>query len=530
MPNSKIWRQDKMIMENHSFIIVILVVLLTINVYGQKNENEIIVNVDLGKHKINKHIYGHFAEHLGRCIYGGIWVGQESSIPNTNGIRNDVVEALRKLDIPNLRWPGGCFADEYHWKDGIGPRDQRPTMINTHWGGVTEDNSFGTHEFMDLCEMLECEPVICGNLGSGTVQEMSQWIEYLTSANISPMTKLRKENWRENPWKVKYWDIGNENWGCGGNMTAEFYADQMRRFSTYCKNYGDNKLYKIACGPYGDDYNWMEVLMKHNKNRQGFQGLSLHYYTGTWGWESRSATNFEEDLWFKILAKALVIDEIIIKQKNIMDKYDPQKEKALFVDEWGTWYEVEPGTNPGFLYQQNTLRDALVASLTFDIFNKHSDRIKMANIAQTVNVLQAMILTKEEQLILTPTYYAFMMYKVHHDATFLPLNLTCENYTYDDKSIPAISASASINVDGFIHITMTNLNPKKQIKVSCELRGTSGVTVKRGKILTSEKINSYNDFGQPEQVNIKEFKSVKMEENTLTIDLPSKSIVMLELN
>jgi alpha-L-arabinofuranosidase len=515
--------------KKYLFTILILVILLIINVFGQKNENKIIVNVDLGKDKISKHIYGHFAEHLGRCIYGGFWAGQDSSIPNTNGIRNDVVKALKELDIPNLRWPGGCFADEYHWKDGIGPRDQRPTMINTHWGGVTEDNSFGTHEFMDLCRMLECEPVICGNLGSGTVQEMSQWIEYLTSNNISPMTKLRKENGREKPWKVKYWGVGNENWGCGGNMTAEFYADQMRRFSTYCKNYGENKLYRIACGPSGADYHWTEVLMKSSKNRQRFQGISLHYYTGTWGWESRSATNFGEDLWFKILKTALGIDEIITRHKTIMDKYDPKKEKGLIVDEWGTWYEVEPGTNPGFLYQQNTLRDALVASLTFDIFNKHSDRIKMANIAQTVNVLQAMILTKDKQIALTPTYYAFKMYKVHHDATFLPLSLTCENYTYNNNSIPAISASASINADGLIHITMTNLNPEKQLKITCELRGIGQTAIKRGEIISSAKINSYNDFGKPEEVNIKEFKSAKIEKNILTIDLPSKSIVMLEL-
>ena len=518
-----------MINKKNSFFVLILIVWFIVNAYGQKNENEIIVNVDLGKEKISRHIYGHFAEHLGRCIYGGIWVGEESSIPNTNGIRNDVVKALKVLDIPNLRWPGGCFADEYHWKDGIGPKDGRPTMINTHWGGVTEDNSFGTHEFMDLCKMLECEPVICGNLGSGTVQEMSQWIEYLTSHNVSPMRNLRKENGRRMPWKVKFWDIGNENWGCGGNMTPEFYADQMRRFSTYCKNYGENRLYRIACGPYGDDYRWMEVLMKDNKNRQRFQGISLHYYTGTWGWENRSSTNFKEDLWFRILEKALALDEIIKKHKNIMDRYDPQKEKGLIVDEWGTWYEVEPGTHPGFLYQQNTLRDALVASLTFDILNKHCDRVKMANIAQTVNVLQAMILTRDEQIVRTPTYYVFKMYKVHHDAIFLPMSLTCEEYTYKDHSIPAVSASASLNADGLIHVTMTNLNPEKPIRLICELRGIDGVSVQRCQIITSEEINAYNDFGKPERVNTKEFKSIKIQKNIITVELPSKSIIMFEL-
>lgn len=515
--------------EKYFTISLVTITLLAINVFAQKNQNRIIVNVDLGMHTINRHIYGHFSEHLGRCIYGGIWVDKESSIPNTRGIRNDVVTALKALNIPNLRWPGGCFADEYHWKDGIGPPEQRPTIINTHWGGVTEDNSFGTHEFMDLCQMLGCEPVICGNLGSGTVREMSQWIEYLNSDNASPMTRLRKQNGRQKPWKVKYWNIGNENWGCGGSMTAEFYADQMRRYSTFCKDYGNNQLYRIACGPYGDDYHWMEVLMKDKKNRDRFQGISLHYYTGAGTEEIRSSTNFTEKQWFNIFKKALRMDKIITRHKTIMDRYDPQKNKSLIVDEWGTWYEVEPGTNPGFLYQQNTLRDALVAALTLDIFNRHGDRVKMANIAQTVNVLQAMILTKEEQMVLTPSYYVFKMYKVHQDATCLPLSITCENYTFDHNSIPAVSASASQNAQGLIHITMTNCNPKKPLTITCELRGINQVRIKNAEIITAEKIDSHNDFDKSEKVYIKEFKSLKTEKNTLTIEIPSKSIVMVEL-
>jgi alpha-N-arabinofuranosidase len=503
---------------------------LSCQVHAQQTENRLIIDVDLGKETISKHIYGHFAEHLGHCIYGGIWVGEDSSIANKNGIRKDIVRALKEIHIPNLRWPGGCFADEYHWMDGIGPKDKRPAMINTHWGKVTEDNSFGTHEFMELCRQLGCEPVICGNVGSGTVREMSRWIEYLTSDNVSPMTNLRQKNGREKPWRVKYWGIGNENWGCGGNMTPVFYSNLMRRFSTYCRNHGDNKLYKIACGPNGADYNWMEVLMKNPRNRWAFHGISLHYYTGTWGWKNRSATEFKESLWFKILAKALKIDDIITRHKVIMDKYDPRKKKGLIVDEWGAWYQVEPGTNPGFLYQQNTLRDAMVASLTLDIFNKHCDRIKMANIAQTVNVLQAMILTKGEQMVLTPTYYVFKMYTVHHDATSLPSHLTCEQYSYDKNSLPSISASASRNRDGMIHITMSNLNPGKAIKLTCELRGVDRVSFKRSEIITAAAINAYNDFGKPEQVKINKFKALSIKKNIVTINLPAKSIVMIALN
>ncbi len=493
-------------------------------------QNNIVINTDLGKEKISRHIYGHFSEHLGRCIYGGYWVGEDSDIPNTNGIRNDVVDALREIGIPNLRWPGGCFADEYHWMDGIGPREERPTMINTHWGGVTEDNSFGTHEFLELCDQLDTEPVICGNLGSGTVREMSQWVEYINSDNISPMTELRKENGREAPWGVKYWGLGNENWGCGGNMTAEYYANEMRRYSTYTKNYGDNRLYRVACGPTGADYHWMETLMKKGYPGRSFQGISLHYYTVSEAKNNRrSATEFDESQYFSSLKNTLFMDELLKNHIRIMDRYDPGNRIGLLVDEWGNWHDVEPGTNPGFLFQQNTLRDAMVAAINLDLFNKYCRRVKMANIAQTVNVLQAMILTKEEQMVKTPSYYIFKMYKVHHDATLLPADVESGTYTVEGKSIPAISTSASKAEDGKIHITLSNLNPNKGQQVSCELRGMEKAQFEKGTILTAEKINSYNDFGKEEAVTPAAFDAVETKGNTLQVDLPAKSIVMLEI-
>ncbi|HEX9974602.1 MAG TPA: alpha-N-arabinofuranosidase [bacterium] len=520
--------------------IILVTIILIIGMLFQTGdaqpiENKIIVNADLGKHQISKHIYGHFSEHLGRCIYGGYWVGEGSDIPNTRGIRNDVVKALRDMGIPNLRWPGGCFADTYHWMDGIGPRDKRPEIVNVHWGGVTEDNSFGTHEFMDLCDQLGCEPVICGNVGSGTVQEMAGWIEYLTSDAQSPMTNLRKQNGRELPWKVKYWGIGNESWGCGGSMTAEYYSNQLRQYATYCRNYGENRIFKIACGPNVDDYHWTEVIMSEWNKSPGWlkgylDGLSLHHYTLCYDWNKKgSAIHFDKGEWFTTLSKTLKMDEFITKHSVIMDKYDPEKRIALVVDEWGNWHDVEPGTNPGFLYQQNTLRDALVAAVNLDIFNKHCDRVKMANIAQTINVLQAMILTKDEEMVLTPSYYVFKMYQVHHDATNLPIEISCENYTHENNSIPAVSASASKNEAGSIHITLSNLNPDKDLKIKCEIRGSGNLAFKRGQIISGEKINSYNDFGKPEQVNIKSFSDVKIKDNVLSINLPAKSIVMVEL-
>ena len=491
-------------------------------------QNKLVVNADQGKETINKNIYGHFSEHLGHCIYGGYWVGEDSPIPNTRGIRNDVVKALKDIQIPNLRWPGGCFADTYHWMDGIGPRDKRAKMVNTNWGGVTEDNSFGTHEFLDLCEQLGCEPYITGNLGSGTVEEMSKWVEYITFGGESPMANLRKQNGHEEPWKIKFWGVGNESWGCGGNMTPEFYCDQYRRYTTYLHDYSDNHLYKIACGANSDDYNWTEVLMK-NIGRQ-IQGISLHYYTiptGDWG-KKGSATQFNEAEYFNTVSNTLFMNELITKHSAIMDKYDPQKRVGLMVDEWGIWTDVEPGTNPGFLYQQNSLRDAIVAGINLNIFNNHCDRVKMANLAQTINVLQAVILTDNNKILLTPTYWTYYLYKVHQNATLLPIVLTSNAYELNGKKMDAISVSASKDTSGKIHITLVNIDPNKAQSIETELQGFTAKKVS-GKILTSAKINDYNTFDNPNTVGVKDFADAKLSNGKLTVNLPSKSVVMLEI-
>lgn len=480
---------------------------------------------------ISKDIYGHFSEHLGRCIYEGLWVGTDSKIPNTNGIRNDVLFALREIKVPNLRWPGGCFADTYHWRDGIGPQEKRASIVNTHWGGVTEDNSFGTHEFMKLTELLGCDAYINGNVGSGTVREMAEWVEYLTSDSDSPMTRLRKENGREEPWKVKYWAIGNENWGCGGNMTAEFYTDVMRQFSTYLNNYAGNRLYRVACGP--SDYNvaWTETLMKDPASRGRFQGLSIHYYSVPDGWSRSkgSATTFDENSWFKTMRANLQMDEIIRGHEAIMDRYDPRKTKGLVVDEWGNWYDVEPGTNPGFLYQQNTLRDALTAAIHLNIFNQHAERVKVANLAQMVNVLQAVILTKEEKMVLTPTYHVFRMFRVHQEAQLLKTDLRCEDYAFGDGKIPAVSASASVDKEGKVHVSLANLNPNKSIVITCPVIGETYKKV-NGEVLTSDAMTALNTFEAGDKVKPANFSGFTYKDGVLTVTLPSKSVVVLELS
>lgn len=489
----------------------------------------IVLNADIRKGTINRNIYGHFSEHLGRCIYEGIWVGEDSPIPNTKGIRNDVVEALKEIKVPVLRWPGGCFADEYHWKDGIGPREGRKRMINTHWGGAVENNHFGTHEFMELCAMLECEPYINGNVGSGTVQEMSEWVEYLTFNGVSPMAELRQENGHQEPWAVKYFGVGNENWGCGGNMRPEYYADLYRQYQTYVRNYGDNCIHRIACGPNSDDYNWMEVLMR--EAARFMDSITLHYYTVPGPWEQKgAATGYEASEYFTTLEKALHMEELITRHSVIMDKYDPEKRVGLIVDEWGTWYDVEPGTNPGFLYQQNSIRDALVAGLTLNIFHKHSDRVRMANIAQTINVLQAVILTEGEKMLLTPTYHVFNMYKVHQDAELLDLTIESGSYSFDGREIPEVSASASVNAEGVIHVSLCNLNHVSTASLPLELRGLAGKAVDvTATTLAGATIDAHNTFSEPEAVAPQPFTAFTLEGDTLTVELPAMSVTVLEI-
>jgi alpha-N-arabinofuranosidase len=496
----------------------------------QDHVNQLVVVANNPGPLISKDIYGHFSEHLGACIYGGIWVGPDSKIPNTYGIRNDVLFALREIKIPNLRWPGGCFADAYHWKDGIGPQGKRASIVNIHWGGVTEDNSFGTHEFMKLTELLGCDAYINGNVGSGTVREMSEWVEYLTSNSDSPMTRLRKENGREDPWKVRYFAIGNENWGCGGNMTADFYGNVMRQYSTYLGNYGGNQLYRVACGPYGHNVEWTETLMKDPATRAMFQGMSIHYYSVLNSWENKgSATEFSEKEWFETFRLNLEIDNIIRGHEAVMDRCDPDKTKGLVVDEWGNWFNVEPGTNPGFLYQQNTLRDAITAAIHLNIFNQHASRVKVANLAQMVNVLQSVILTKDDKMVLTPTYHIFRMFRVHQNAWLIKTDLKCEDYTYADKKIPSLSASASIDNEGRIHISVANLYPEKTIQLSCPVIGKTFNKV-TAEILTAEKMNSFNSFDDPNRVEPAVFSGFTYKNGILSAGIPSKSVIVFELS
>ena len=518
---------------------------LFITVALASSAQDATITLHEGNQKIHKEIYGQFAEHLGTCIYGGLWVGPQSTIANTDGYRNDVLQALKNLQVPVLRWPGGCFADEYHWMDGIGPREKRPSMKNNNWGGTIEDNSFGTHEFLNLCELLGCEPYISGNVGSGTVEELAKWVEYMTSEEGTPMAKLRKENGRAKPWKVKFLGVGNESWGCGGNMRPEYYSDLYRRYSVYCRNYDSNRLYKIASGASDYDYEWTKVLMNNVGNRM--DGVSLHYYTVS-GWDGSkgSATQFDNDQYYWTLGKCLEIEDVIKRHCTIMDEKDPKKHIGLLVDEWGTWWDEEPGTIGGHLYQQNALRDAFVASLSLNVFHKYTDRVRMANIAQVVNVLQSMILTDTKgagHMVLTPTYHVFEMYKPFQEATYLPLDITPNptmqvrhemnkemDTTKEDgyRTLPLISASAAKTTSGSIIISLTNVSLDKKQEVAIRLNGFKGKNVS-GRILTSKSVADFNDFDHPNRVQPTAFKDAKLKKDQLTVKLPAKSLVVLEV-
>ena len=494
-------------------------------------QNQVTLNAELAKTQISKHIYGHFAEHLGRCIYDGFYVGDKNTkIPNTGGVRNDVIKALKDLQIPNLRWPGGCFADTYHWKEAIGPKDKRKPIENLAWGNIREDNSFGTTEFLNMCELLGAEPYLATNMNTGTVQEAVEWVQYANSKNgTGNLTDLRAANGRDKPWNVKFWGIGNESWDCGGDMRVEHYLDLYRQYATAMTSYGNTeKLFRIAVGPGNpSQYNWTEEIMKTVPAKR-VEGISIHHYSViNWG-EKGSSDQFTDEEYGITMQKAYFMEEFVSKNSQMMDKYDPEKRVALIVDEWGGWYETDP-EGKGALYQQNTIRDAMIAGLTLNIFNNHADRVRMANLAQTVNVLQAVILTKEDKLVLTPTYHVMEMYKVHQDATLVPAQVISNDFMAGGSRIPAVSVSASIDKSRKMHISLTNLDNISAQKVELALNGFKATKV-TGRILTSGKVQDGNTFENPNKVTPKAFSGATISGNQLSVDMPKNAVVVLELS
>lgn len=484
---------------------------------------------------IDRQLFGHFAEHIGRCIYDGLWVGENSAVPNTRGWRNDLVAALKVIRIPNLRWPGGCYADDYHWRDGIGPREKRPRRVNAHWGGVVDDNAVGTHEFLDLCEQLGCEPYIAGNVGSGSPRELREWVEYLNASSGS-LAELRAANGRRDPWRVRLFGVGNENWGCGGNMRVEYYADEYRRSASYVRSFPGAPLYRVAGGARNDDFHWTEVMM-----REAFtaplggpllQGLSMHYYTIPGDWPPRySATQFDEKDWGSVMAQAWRMNGIVRGHCDVMDRFDPEKKTALVVDEWGTWFACEPGTSPDFYFQQQTMRDALVASLTLNVFIDHCDRVRGANLAQVANVLQAVALTEEKhgRLVLTPTWDVFALYSPHQNARRLPVKNDSGTLKSEALAYPAVSATASLADDGTVTVTIGHTDYHESTEVTLSLAGRAPGNV-TAQILTARELNACNTFDQPRTVTTRPFADVRVAADKLHLTLPPGSVISLRFS
>jgi alpha-N-arabinofuranosidase len=492
---------------------------------------QVSVTVDTSKAGpvIDRHIYGQFAEHLGTGIYGGIWVGENSSIPNTHGYRTDVLEALKKIHVPVIRWPGGCFADLYDWRDGIGPREKRPIRINAHWGGVIEDNSFGTHEFMNYSELVGADPYVSINVGSLPPYDAAQWVEYMTSDEKASLANERRANGRDKPWTLKYLGIGNEIWGCGGNMSGEYAASVNARYSSFVNAPAAMGMVKIAAGPTGSRPTYVDWAEKMMQGGGRLQALSFHYYTVPGdrvpgdtrvNWRG-AALGFDEAAWAVTLRKSLRMEEMLSRLSAMMDKYDPQKKVMLSIDEWGTWYDQEPGTHPGFLYQQNSLRDAEVAALTLNIFHRHTDRVKLAAIAQMVNVLQAMILTDGPKMLLTPTYHVFDMYQPFMEAVPYAASVEGPDYSFGGSTLPMVDVSAARGRDGKLYLALVNTDPHRGAHVLTNLAGAG-----RGTILTGPAMDTHNSFAAPDTIHPVAF-SGKREGGKAAFDLPAKSVAVV---
>lgn len=518
------------------FILSFAVVCLAFVTFATAQKVELTVDASKSGAKIDRHIFGQFAEHLGYGVYEGVWVGKDSKIPNTRGIRNDVVKALKAIKVPNVRYPGGCFADEYHWRKGIGAK--RAVTLNPNWGGVIEPNTFGTHEFMDFLDQIGSEAFLSVNVGSGTPQEAAEWLEYLTTDQPTDLAKERAANGHPKPYKIPFLGIGNESWDCGGNMTADFYLSQLKIFSRFVRNFNpaqqkDNKMLNIAVGPGGGEprfMEWTETIMKGWKDRKwswDMQGLSLHNYTVT-NWEKKhSSINFGEKEYAEILKETLKMDDLVKNHSAIMDKYDPEKKIALVVDEWGAWYDALPGSNPGFLIQQNSQRDAVLAALNINIFARYADRVRIANIAQMVNVLQSMILTDKEKMLLTPTYHVFKMYVPFQDATFIPVTFNAGTYTHNGITLPRVDAIAAKGKDGKLWLSITNVDPNKSLEIDLN---TIGLTAKSatGETLTAPKVDSINTFEKPNTVTPKAI-SAKANNGKLLLNLEPKSVTVVSV-
>lgn len=496
--------------------------------------------------KIDRNIFGQFAENLGTGIYGGVWVGEDSSIPNVRGMRSDVVSALKALKVPSVRWPGGCFADEYHWRDGVGPRAKRAITVNGSWGNALEKNDFGTDEFFDFLNQIESEAYISVNMGSGSVKEAADWMAYMTADPGTTAGAERAANGHREPYRVKFLGIGNESWSCGGAYSADYYVDEMKRYARFTRNLniqqqgtdnpaggsvaGTDPMQRIAVGPGSMDTAYTEAVMKAWKGHDwswSIEGLSMHNYTWMSWPPSFSSIDFGEREYAMLIKDTLKMEDMIRVHSAVMDKYDPAKKVPLVIDEWGVWLAKLPGSRDGFLHQQNSIRDAIIASINLNMFTRHADRVRMTAIAQMVNVLQAMILTDGPRMVLTPTYHLFKMYVPFQNATRLPIDFDAGTYSFGDVRVPRIDAIAARGTDGKLWIALTNVDPSKPAEIDAQIAGIR-VGAASGTVLTADRVDAINSFDKPDTVVPRPI-SARVNGGRLQVTLPPKSVTVLSV-
>jgi alpha-N-arabinofuranosidase len=473
-------------------------------------------------------LYGHFAEHIGGVIYDGIWVGEDSAVPNLGGIRKSLVDWMKRLRPAVIRWPGGCFADGYHWRDGIGEREKRPRRYG-RWTDVTEPNHFGSHEFIRFCRLVDAQPYMAANVGTGTPEEFQSWVEYCNApAGLTTLADERAANGAPDPLGIRYWGVGNESWGCGGKFTPEDYCTDYRKFATWVPGYGV-PLYLIASGPNGNDPNWTARFFQKwvDYERAPLHGWSPHYYCGTAG----EALQFSTDQWYELLARAKEMEKLISDQWAVMGKFDPQRKVRLVIDEWGAWHKPGTEINKRHLFEQmGCLRDALVAALTLDTFNRHADKMAMANVAQLINNLHSLFLADGDRFVATPNFYVFEMYKPHQGATAVRVNVEAPAVEFrvgsDRRQLFGLAGSASVR-EKAMTLTLVNPHDSEPVAAAVNLKGGAARAARRT-VLTHAQANAHNTFERPNEL-VSQSGDVEVSGAAFTLELPPKSIARWDI-
>ena len=525
-------------------------------VWARQADATVQIFVDDPGARIAPEIYGHFTEHIGGVIYDGVWVGEKSKIRNVGGIRTELVERMNRIKVPILRWPGGCFADSYDWKDGIGPQAQRPRRTNfwevdpeaerLHETGaqIFEPNSFGTDEFARFCRLTNAQPYLAANLRSASALEFDHWVEYCNSpAGSTTLADMRKTNGSAAPYGVMYWGVGNESWGCGGSFAPEEYASEFRRYTNWIPKFGVD-LQLIGAGPNSNDRDWTHKFFEevftgaHAYHNPQFSGWSVHHYasnlsrgkiTNNFHEAHGKALDFDATDWYELMRETARVEEIMQDQWAIMGQFDPRHHVKLVVDEYGPWYHQGSEVDPTHLFgQQITVRDALATAMSLDIFNRHADKVSVATCAQLVNNLNALFLCHGDKFLSTPNFYVFEMYAAHQGAQSLPVEFGAHSIHYDrdgkDASFWGLGGSASLK-GKTVTLTMVNPSVKAPRETQIALRGGTAASA-TGTVLASDDMHAHNTFDRPDTVQSRPL-TVTAAGEILNVTLPAASVAKI---